>query len=310
MEQIFVHVTLEEMAREALASRTKSIDVVKASQPRQPFELWIKSAIQEQKRALAEACHLTQDQVQNAYPCTPMQESLVSFSEGKENLSMRQLVYELDTDLDIVRFQNAWNDTAQANPVLRTRICQLQGQLRFTQVVVKEGIAWTRYEKDVSEFLERDANTPMKIGSPFFRFSLAPHGDRQYFVWTVHHALCDAASLLNILNDVSTRFHNEPSVQRSPFELFIEATTTIDLEKERQFWRAKFAALDANPFPPVPQSTEFQASPENTIETTLSLPQGAPFGVTKALLLRAVWGILQSHHTGTENVVFGAINNG
>lgn len=310
MEQIFVHVTLEEMAREALASRTKSIDVLEASRSRQPFELWIKSAIQEQKRALAESCHLTQDQIQNAYPCTPMQESLVSLSEGKENLSVRQLVYELDNDLDIVRFQTAWNDTAQANPILRTRICQLQGQLKFTQVVVSEDITWARYEKDVSEFLEDDARVPMKTGSPFFRFSLVPHGDRQYFVWTVHHALCDAASLLNILNDVSTRFQNEPSIQRSPFELFIEAITAIDLEKERGFWRTKFAALDATPFPPVPQSTEFQANPESTIETTLSLPQNAPFGITKPLLLRAVWGILQSHHIGTENVVFGAINNG
>jgi amino acid adenylation domain-containing protein len=40
------------------------------------------------------------------------------------------------------------------------------------------------------------------------------------------------------------------------------------------------------------------------------LEASPPFGVTKSILLRAAWAILSSHLTGTEEVVFGLINNG
>lgn len=306
-----MHVTLEEMAREALASRSKKDGGAGLSTALQPFRLLPTDIpVPEQIQAIGEACGVAADCVENAYPCTPLQESLVSVTEGNENRSLRQLVYKLSGDISLDRFQQAWDGTIRANPVLRTRICQLEGQLRFLQAVIDQDLLWNTTTTNLDRFLKEDANNLMKLGGRFFRYALILDNGQRYFVWTVHHALCDGASLLEILSDVSSRLQNEPITQRAPFEQFIESTTVKDSSKEREFWERTLSGLDVTAFPPLPQTTNFHASPSSTVEGPITLTERAPFGLTKALFLRAAWGILMSHHTGTENIVFGAINNG
>lgn len=311
VEQIFLNVTLEEMAREAFLHSSRQEDGTGANKALQAFGLLRTDvAIQDQIQALGKACGVAPDRVENAYPCTPMQESLVSLSEGNENLSVRQLVYTMADDVSLDRFQQAWSATARAHPVLRTRICQLEGELRFIQAVIDEDLLWTHSTSNLSQFLEEDANHLMKLGDRFFRYSILSDNNRRYFVWTVHHALCDGASLLAILDDISARFRNEQAIQRASFEQFIASTVRTDSSEERGFWERMLSGIDVTPFPAIPQSIDFNANPSRTLEQSIKVPARPPFGLTKALLLRAAWGILLSHHTGTENVVFGAINNG
>ncbi|THC94412.1 hypothetical protein EYZ11_006109 [Aspergillus tanneri] len=311
VEQIFMNATLEEMAREALSSRPTQEHKVTVSKPVEPFGLLRADiSVPDLTQAIGNACGVAADRVKNAYPCTPMQESLVTLSEGSENLSVRQLVYKLDDDFLLDRFQQAWVATVRANPVLRTRICQLEGELRFIQAVIDEDMLWNTSATDLSRFLEEDANHLMKLGDRFFRYTIVVDSEKWYFVWTVHHALCDGASLIEILEEVSTRFCNEKTIQRAPFEQFIESTIRRDPSQEQEFWERTLSGIDVTTFPTLPQAIDFHANPSSTLERPIALTERAPFGITKALLLRAAWGMLLSHHTGTENVVFGAINNG
>lgn len=311
VEQIFLNVTLEAMAREAMLHSPRQEDGTGADKPLQAFELQrTDAAVQDQIQALAKACGVSPDRVENAYPCTPMQESLVSLSEGNENLSVRQLVYTMDDDVPLDRFQQAWSATARAHSVLRTRICQVEGDLRFTQAVIDEDLLWTHSTSNLSQFLEEDANHLMKLGDRFFRYSVLSNNNRRHFVWTVHHALCDGTSLLAILDDVSARFRSEQAIQPVSFEQFIASTIKTDPSEEGTFWKRILSGIDVTPFPAIPQSIDFHANPSSALEQSINVPARPPFGLTKSLLLRAAWGILLSHHTGTENVVFGAINNG
>lgn len=311
VEQIFLHVTLEEMAQEAVSKKPQHSNVTGALKSLKPFGLLNADiSMQEQIEGIGKACAVAADRVENAYPCTPMQESLVSLSEGDENLSVRQLVYKLSDEFPVDQFQQAWAATVRANPVLRTRICYLNGALRFVQAVINEDVLWNISVTSLDRFLEEDANDPMNLGDRFFRWTIIVDNDRRYFVWTVHHALCDGASLIEILNDLSTRFEHEPAIQRVSFEQFIESTIQTDSSQEQEFWERTLSSLDMTAFPAVPQTLEFHANPSSTLERPITLPERAPFGLTKALLLRGAWGILMSHHAGTENVVFGAINNG
>ncbi|KOC08512.1 hypothetical protein AFLA70_8g006431 [Aspergillus flavus AF70] len=316
VEQIFMHVTLEGMAKEALATRAKAEEYTGACRSLEPFGL-LHTGISraDNIQAIGKACGVAAKRVENAYPCTPMQESLVTLSDGDENFSVRQLVYQLANDVPLDRFRQAWAATVHAHPVLRTRICQPDGELRFIQAVLDEEMIWNTSTSNLCRFLEQDAGDLMKLGDRFFRYTIVLENEnredtRRYFVWTVHHALCDAASLVKILDDVAARFHDEPTIERPPFEQFIESINRTNSSEERHFWQQTLSGVDVTPYPSVPQGSDFHVNPSSTLERPITLVDRPPIGLTRALLLRAAWGILLSHHTGTENVVFGVINSG
>ncbi|KAH8799095.1 non-ribosomal peptide synthetase module [Xylogone sp. PMI_703] len=315
IEQIFMYATLEEMAQEA--TRVRKVDNTVVSKQLRPFGLLRPDiSVPDVIKTIAKSCGVVPEQVQNAYPCTPMQESLVTISDGNENFSVRQLVYKLADDVSLTQFQQAWSAVASEHPVLRTRIGRLEGELRYLQAVIDEDVVWTTTSAELARHLELDESVPMKLWDRLFRYTIVVNNDdngqaQRYFVWTAHHALSDAATVLGVLDDVAKQFKNKSTLQRPPFERFVEYTLGIDSNQEQEFWKRSLSGIDATSYPPLPQDLDFYANPSSTQEHTIKLAQRpSTFGLTKALLLRAAWGILLSHHTGTENVVFGVIGNG
>lgn len=313
VDQIFFNASLEEMAEVASMSEGETESI--AEQPK-PFELLSRAISQyDQVNHIAQLCHVAPDSIENAYPCSSMQESLVVSAEGAENSYVLQLVYEMEEDnVQIQDFQLAWEDTVQANAVLRTRICYLD-QVGHVQAVIQDDAVEWRQATGLSKFLEGDASIPMQLGDKFFRYALVADGTSRYFVWTVHHALCDGASVLEILDEVSQRLrlgHHEltlASPKRHNFDQFIQATLSSASQDAQEFWRQRFAGTSASIYPTLP-SPDFRATPSSTLRRPLSVPGSPMLGLTKALLLRAAWGILISHYTGAEDVAFGAIVSG
>lgn len=274
---------------------------------------------------IAQVCGVKVDQIENIYSCTPMQESL-TFAVGEDaSPYMMQLVFrrtEHTADLD--GFKRAWEETARANAILRTRICQVQGQGtgsdRCVQVVLDESVRWYHAAgQGLHEYLDRDARKPMKPGDSSFRYALVEERSNiqeastpsQFFVWTAYHALCDGASILTILDEVSRRAHGETPPAREPFETFVRSPAVRpDPEKERSFWQKTLSELNPTPYPQTLLATDSGAVPAATLKQTLTLGNLPAYGITKALFLRAVWALLMSHYTGTEDVCFGAVNGG
>ncbi|PKX89460.1 uncharacterized protein P174DRAFT_425383 [Aspergillus novofumigatus IBT 16806] len=181
--------------------------------------------------------------------------SFVAEFDGNTNPYVRQYVFHLEDDVPLDQLQRAWDDTIRANPVLRTRICNVQGTRGYMQTVVSE--------------------VPI-LG---------------HFVWTAHHALCDGSSIPEVLEEVAMRFQGKPASikPRTPFGTFIQLITGLDVEQEQ---RQLYIHLQL--------SSIRCASPRNQ----------RPTEYPRLLLLRAAWAILLAHYTGTQVIVFGAINNG
>ena len=312
-----MHASLEEMAEVAHVVNLREENVANHASIPKPFDLLNGDiSLQDKIEAIATKCNVTSKSIENAYPCSPMQESLVAEFDETKNLYMRQFVFKLADEVSLDRFQVAWQDTIRANPVLRTRICQLEGTLGYVQAVMNEDALWNTVNIDLVQFLERDASIHMPLGDPFFRYTTVidevyKGKIQRHFIWTVHHALCDGVSIPEILDDVSRRFRDEPTLQRQPFESFIQSSAVMpDPWREQQFWKESLSGITPTPYPPPSQAPEFRADPFSALERSLTLECLPPFGITKALLLRTAWAILLSHYTGTEDVGFGAINNG
>lgn len=271
-------------------------------------------SVQGHAQAVAAQCNLPVDRIEDIYPCTPMQESLVAELDGSANQYVRQLVFRLADRVPLDRFRAAWEDTARSNQILRTRLCWSKGSSGFVQAVVVEEVQWQETHADLAGFLHQDEGMVMTPGDPLCRYAIVMGlGDepQRHFVWTIHHALCDGASIPLILSEVLSRVHSERPPQRQKFRSFIEfSTTTPRKTEQQQYWEKVFSELSPLPYPQVPHGLEFRINPSSTLADSLVLQRNSSLGVTKSLLLRAAWAILLSHYTGTEDVCFGAINSG
>ncbi|KAK4171230.1 putative Nonribosomal peptide synthetase [Triangularia setosa] len=312
MEQIFINAALADMAKVAIVVTAPDAQSVSSLLTFSGEHVSLKD-----REIMARKCNVTIADIENVYSCTPMQESLLAELDDRRTLYMRQFVFRLASNIAPSHFQKAWEDTIRANPVLRTRICRLEGGTGYAQVVLGEDLGqWDSLDIDLKRFLERDAASPMLIGHPFFRYTIVEdkdaEGDTQRtFVWTVHHALCDGASIPELFDEVSKRFLGEAAPQRQPFEVFVRSTAvTPDPLAEQNFWTRALSGINPTPYPPIPQDPHFQADPSSLLERTVTLDLVTLHGTTRALMLRAAWVLLLSHYTGTEDVGFGALNNG
>ncbi|KAI0881677.1 non-ribosomal peptide synthetase module [Annulohypoxylon maeteangense] len=307
MEQLFVHASIEEMAEVASLIPFKEIETNAA-----PFSsLSHLTPLQDIKASIAEICNVSEDKIENAYPCSPMQKSLAG---SDQNSYVRQFVFKMTDDTPLDAFWRAWEETVQENPILRTRICHLGNRLGYVQAILDEEPRLNINNTGLHEFLQQDASSVMAPGDPYSRYAIVVdrHGEKvgRYFVWTIHHAVCDGASLPLLLDEVSMRFRAEPTPERPSFDSFIQAINALPYEQEEKYWKAALADSHPAPYPHPPQSTDVKASQRSTLERPLDLGDPSAFGVTKALFMRAAWAILLSHYTGTEDVGFGVINNG
>lgn len=93
----------------------------------------------------ASICGINPADVEDVYPCSPLQEGLMALSVGFPGAYMAQRVYELTPGIDLRKFRLAWETTINNHPTLRTRIIQTSenGAGSFQVVCRKSlGLEW------------------------------------------------------------------------------------------------------------------------------------------------------------------------
>lgn len=133
--------------------------------------------------------------IEDLYPCTPVQEGLLSLTAKHAGDYVLQNILELPdiSDDHLAAFREAWEEVFQSLAILRTRIVEDRG-LGLLQVLLRgETIEWQLQTEEILEdFLRRDKLTAMDLGQPLTRFSLVAESTcvrPRWFVWTIHHAL-------------------------------------------------------------------------------------------------------------------------
>ncbi|KAJ6780765.1 hypothetical protein PWT90_04525 [Aphanocladium album] len=297
---IFKHPTLHSQAQ-LMSDAVEEIPVVV------PFSMISAVSNETLRREVAASCGLEPSDIDDVYPCTPLQEGLLSLTSKKSGNYTLQAVLELSSDTDVVEFKSAWDTVMKSSPILRTRIVQ-QGSTGLVQAIHNKPIQWTT-ATGLEAFLANDSKTAMSLGDDLCRFAMVKESrdGANIFVWTVHHALYDGWSLSLVLNAVCDLYLNKAAATPiASYNSFVKYVQDKNQESE-SFWRHYLGTESLTAFPELPTMVR-EPKADSFLNAEFEFSNNTR--VTQASIIRAAVAILIAQYTGSQNIVFGATTSG
>ncbi|GAB1318076.1 hypothetical protein MFIFM68171_08286 [Madurella fahalii] len=254
-------------------------------------------------------CRVAKGRIFDLYPCTPLQEGLMTLSLEKKGAYFGQSVFLLPETLNVDRLKRAWDVVVAANPILRTRIINADTAGCF-QAVLDDSITWLHPTCSKEQYLANDLNTPLAWGQPLNRFAvLAAAGSEQaLLVWTAHHALFDRWSRNLIFEQLEKAYYGEALPSVVPFNHFIAYIASRDDAACAAFWTAQLVG-DAATLPQLPSST-YNPRAESRHERVVDIVSRTESHTTIPTILRAAWALAIGRYADAEDIVFGASVSG
>ncbi|KAL9593659.1 MAG: hypothetical protein Q9219_007450 [cf. Caloplaca sp. 3 TL-2023] len=245
--------------------------------------------------------------VQDAYPCTPLQEGLMALSMKQPGKYMPQIICKMPADLDVGRFKAAWQDTVDTNTPLRTAIVQTSTMGMVQLVLASYRIDW-QASPCLHDYLKIDLQKGVCFGSVLSRYAIIDdlNSNTKHFIWTFHHALVDGWSMRLLLNQVDQRYrcaNINPLVQFSQFVAYI---TQLDRDKVDDFWRRQLAGTSTNHFPAHP-SAAYSPNPNCFLTQHVRIPNELKTLATTSTIIQAAWALLLGNYTSSKDVVSGVV---
>ncbi|KAE8155605.1 acetyl-CoA synthetase-like protein [Aspergillus tamarii] len=294
---VFQHPRLSDLS-ECLQSSTSSI-----AEPPAPFSLINHGETGDDVLQLAVTqCQVAKDRVTDIYPCTALQEGLVSLTLKTAGAYIAHFSFLVPGDLDLVNLRAAWDEVAQANPILHTRIIQ-HDTLGAFQVVVPTTLPWT--VSDSQDYFRTAGPTSFALGEALIHVGVVEErepGTQHRLILSMHHAIYDAWSLPLLLGQVEAALRGETLFPRpfSPFVAYLSQTrNTADT-----FWREELIDVSAVPFPPLPSPTHTPI-PTASLTHTVPLQLEATNDFTISTIIRLAWAITLSQYTSSNDVIYG-----
>ncbi|CAG8909360.1 unnamed protein product [Penicillium egyptiacum] len=253
-------------------------------------------------------------EIEDIYPCTPLQEGLMVITQIDPHTYTHQTVYTLSPAIDVARFCKAWEQTVKSTPILRTTIVPTQSA-GTCQIVTTRGIEW-QFPSNLQEYLKSDLAKGAAYGSPLARYALSEiHDGSTKFIWTAHHALYDGWSLPMIWKRVEAIYHSDDHITISPplavpFNRFIRHIQTGDHELVDDFWRTQLSGSMPSKFPQLP-SVGYRPQVNEVFAHECNISSLDGTGVTQSTVIRAAWAILMNeYHEGCNDIVYGLTTSG
>ncbi|KAK3983962.1 putative HC-toxin synthetase [Cladorrhinum sp. PSN332] len=276
-----------------------------------PFSLiskdWSASAARAETSKL---CDIDDADVEDVYPCTPLQEALMALSAKVKEAYVAQRVLKMDNAESAKKLKDAFEAIAADSPILRTRIVQVSDQ-GLMQVLVKEPIAW-RSATSLARYLEMDRDEEMGLGKKLVRFAMIREGPVFHFVLTMHHALYDGWSMPLVVDRVNQAYQGvTPRKPAAEFKHFIDyLNNRLDRAGCDTYWREQLDGANGVQFPRLPFEG-YQTRADSLLEVDIKLdgrriPSLPGATVTLATVVRAAWALVASQYcSGNSDIVFG-----
>ena len=275
--------------------------------------------------------------IENAYELSPMQQGMLFHAMGEpgSGVDIEQIVCRLDEPLDTAAMLRAWDLIASRHTILRTafvweNVAEPLQQVEDAVRIPSELFDWrtTASAEQTArwdQLLADDRRQGFELsGAPLMRLHIVHFGESAYrMLWTFHHALLDGRSFPIVLREVFSAYaafrdgvQDGPRLlPRKPYSDYIEWLRTQDLPQAEQFFREMLKGFRApTPVPSSAPSHETRwgvAQSHLSQELTEKLSAFAQtVGVTLNTLLQGAWALLLHHHSGEQDIVFGATRAG
>ncbi|KXT09537.1 hypothetical protein AC579_9092 [Pseudocercospora musae] len=278
-----------------------------------PFTILAGRTTDSQKQLAAAACGLSEDDIVDMYPCTPLQEGMMALSsDALDGGYLTRYVLEMASATDLIRWRTAVEEVIETAPIFRTRIISL-GQTPnadLVQVVTSRGHPMSIHTSrcnNLEEFLSQHP-VSMGLGEPLAHSMMVQIASKCFFVWTLHHAVFDAWSLGLIFTSIAERYRDTAYTKLTPFNNFIQYLVCSRGSSSKQFWRKYLEGLSCRHFPSFgPTRYKSTGGLSCRFERFCPLSHVSPSlsGVTKASTMKVALAIVISRYTGENDVVFG-----
>lgn len=294
---VFTSPTLQGLALRATTLAGKGADEVPA------FSLlpngWTADAA---KQDTAQLCSISADEVEDVYPCSPLQEALMALSAKVKEAYVAQRVVELTDQREADDFINALAAAYDASSILRTRIVQVP--THGLMQVVTSGKLPIIQTGDLQSYLVSDRNLGMALGTSLMRCGVITENGRISFVLTVHHAIYDGWSMPLVVDRIN-KVHEGAAITRpAEFKHFIKYLADADSEQSGAYWKKQLDGASPLQFPQLPY-VGYQTQADSLLEQYVSLEQLQHSTTTVATIIRAAWAIVVSQYIMGSDVVFG-----
>lgn len=252
---------------------------------------------------LAMDCGLKTPQIEDAYPCTPVQESMLATSAHRPESFITHGTISLPRDVDRARLKASWEFVVSSNPILRTRIVQ-SSDGAFVQLVVNAPTSWTECYSP-----KELVHSVLGFGDPLIKFTFI-HPDnsaaRPKLRITIHHAIYDKWSLDIVLRAAQYSYLGRVDQPRTtPYNVFVRHLTNGSTETSAtQFWTRYLSNMEAPQFPELPASDYIPLVSSVRKRSLEHLDWHAHF--TQATMLKAAWSIIILQYTNSDDTVFGS----
>ncbi len=271
-------------------------------------------------------------EIEDIYPLSPVQEQFLRQSL-RQGQACGQVAFSLSGDLEVSRFEGAWQFVAECHSVLRTFFLweRLEKPVQLVRRQVKLPIEYydwrelSRHEK--AEMLESVSGDNQ--GSPFhpsraplISLTMCRLEDSLYrFICKYHCLILDSPSLQEILSQVLSRYEATSAgldwlpLRARPYAQYVKWLEQQDTQQAKNFWQSHLGDLREPSLLGLPaiggvaqedgdDSEREQLELSEALNEALQAIHGEH--AERDTLICGALAVALSHYSGKHDVVFGA----
>lgn len=302
---IFRMPTLAELSTYC-ASKSECFSVDNRPAP-EPWTLLSTAPINDILDEAASECKISKSLIHDIYPCSPLQEALITLATKERGAYVAHQIFQLSVDIEMSKFKAACQKVVDAVDILRTRIVHMKSS-EFMQIVLnKSPIVW-QTSTTITNARNKNMDIPARNGGPLARYTIvhSEGADERYFLLSIQHSLYDGWSLPTVFEMVERAYFDSlTNLPATPYSTFIRYLSEIDHKASDAFWRSALSGVSSLQFP-------HQISDSNRIRkiaafshSTKMARKSTNLDVTIPSIIRAAWSMLLSVYSGSDDVVFG-----
>ncbi|KAK8240733.1 BcNRPS3, nonribosomal peptide synthetase [Phyllosticta capitalensis] len=163
------------------------------------------------------------EKVEAVYNCTPLQVGMITQTLGLDpRLYVHHHLLRLSADVDLTKFQEAWNKTVRQLDVLRTSFHRNGSE--WVAVVHEDRLPiWSDVESSTVEAALQKLREVMKFtnashfNTPPVKATMITAGSEKVFSISMHHALYDGLSIPILFQQVTDNYLGRPVPDATPF---------------------------------------------------------------------------------------------
>ncbi|KAF1821211.1 putative nonribosomal peptide synthase [Dissoconium aciculare CBS 342.82] len=238
---------------------------------------------------------------EDAYPVTPLQESVLS-AHILSGTYVYDRVFKVD-DADIDRLRGAFQSVIARNQIYRTKFVQSENS--YDQVVHRSfELPWNHMTAiNLETYLQQIRAGTRDLNDDMIKVALIAD---DLLVVSMHHALFDFWSSSFLFDDVNVVYRGGAAPDRPSFSAFVYHSQNLSFEKSQSFWAHHLE--NAEPTILGKDAADFGVARRVLTRDFKDLSSGT--SVSFGAFVYAAWAVVLWKHTGQKDVTFAITLSG